>query len=94
MCAAQRDVWAAINADDTEGAGPPPSFPSLFFPFSGFGYVHRSSLSFNFDLSQRDIVAFRLHSQAAAHHSLNCSRAHFQAPTSYKKKAAPARMAE
>lgn len=29
MCAAQRDVRAVINTDDTEGAGPP-----LFFLFS------------------------------------------------------------
>lgn len=51
-----------------------PFFLFSFCFFFGFGYVHRSSLSFNFDLSRRDIVAFPLHSQAAAHHSLNCSR--------------------
>lgn len=52
-------------------------------------YVHRYNRSFNFDLLWRDIVAFPLHSQATAHHSLNCSRACFQAPTSYKKQLRP-----
>lgn len=58
-------------------------FSSCFF--LGFGYVHRSSLSFNFDLSRKGHCGLSPTFSGRSTPLIKLQQAHFQAPTSYKK---------